>query len=592
MRLPNQVTVALATQVVLLGFLPQGEVQAATFRLEEATVDSINDAFDSGELTSEALTQLYLDRINAYDNNGPNINSIITTNSNALEIAAQLDQERQLSGPRSPLHGIPVILKDNYDTFDMPTTGGSITLEGSIPLDDAFTVKQLRDSGAVIFAKANLSEFASGGGRQGYSSLGGRTLNPYKLNRSPAGSSGGTGAAIAANFGVVGTGSDTGGSIRGPSAVNSLVGIKPTLGLVSRDGIIPLALSFDTGGPMARTVKDAAITLSVMTGVDPNDPVTLESESKFYKDYTQFLDKDALEGARFGVLQDFFGANSEVDQTINTAIDKIDALGATIVDSIDLSDDFLEQRTEISSIIFDSEFQSQIETYLSTVDATYPQTLEEVLAISKSPEVVNSGRSVAPGRIEAYEEALASGGLTNPDYIDAITNGIPFVRNTLLNIIEENNLDGLIYPTRSCPAEPIETLEDPTYVCDEDIPSPRNLANISGFPDIHVPAGFTEDGLPISLSFLGEAYSEPDLLGFAYAYEQATLNRRPSPLVPALPGEPVPEPGATAALAIAGLGALGLKLNQRRQVQNRVTLTSGPEPINPQWLSSNQTKAS
>lgn len=561
----NKATVAIATQVVMLGFVPQEELRAATFRLEEATVDSINEAFDSGELTSQELTQLYIDRINAYDNNGPNINSIITTNPQALEIAAELDIERQLKGPRSPLHGIPVILKDNYDTFDLPTTGGSITLEGSIPPDDAFTVKQLRDAGAVIFAKANLSEFALTGGRQGYSSLGGRTLNPYNLNRSPAGSSGGSGAAIAANFGVIGTGSDTGGSIRGPAAVNSLVGVKPTLGLVSRDGIIPLALSFDTGGPLTRTVKDAAITLGVMTGVDPNDPVTLESSGKFYKDYTQFLDKDALKGARIGVLQDFLGANSEVDQTINTAIQTIGDLGATVVDSIDLSDDFLEKRSEISDIIFDSEFQSQFETYLLTLDKEYPKTLEEVLAISKSPEVVNSGRSVAPGRIEAYEEALASGGLTNPDYIDAIENGIPFVRNTLLEIIEENDLDSLIYPTRTCPAAPIETIEDPTYVCDESVPSPTNLANITGFPDVQVPAGFTEDGLPISLSFFGEAYSEPDLLGFAYAYEQATMNRRPSPLVPPLPTEPVPEPRSTAAVILFGLVALSLKVKQQRK---------------------------
>jgi amidase len=247
----------------MFGILPVA-VQAATFKLVEATVGDINAAFDAGALTSEELTQLYLNRIKAYDNNGPNINSLITINPNALQTAAALDKERQLTGPRSPLHGIPVILKDNYDTFDLPTTAGSVVLEGSIPPDDAFLVKQFRDAGTVILGKANLDEWAHGGSPGGgYSSLGGQTLNPYNLNRGPSGSSGGTGAAIAANFGAIGTGSDTGGSIRGPSAANSVVGIKPTLGLTSRDGIIPFALSLDVGGPLARTVTDGAIALGL-----------------------------------------------------------------------------------------------------------------------------------------------------------------------------------------------------------------------------------------------------------------------------------------------------------------------------------------
>lgn len=260
-KLFNQVTFVVtgATQVALLGFLPSEKAQAASFSLEEATINSINDAFESGGLTSETLTQLYLERINAYDKNGPKINSIIALNPNALKTAAELDRELQLTGSRSPLHGIPILLKDNYNTFDLPTTVGSALLEGSIPPDDAFTVKQFREAGAVILGKANMSEWAWGIPP----SLIGATLNPYKPNRSTTlGSSGGTGAAIAANFAVVGTGSDTGGSIRGPAAANSLVGVKPTLGLVSRDGIVPLALSFDTGGPMARTVTDAAITPS------------------------------------------------------------------------------------------------------------------------------------------------------------------------------------------------------------------------------------------------------------------------------------------------------------------------------------------
>ena len=559
----------VVTQTIALGLVPVGAL-AATFQLEEATVSEINKAFDAGALTSEQLIELYLNRIKTYDDT---LNSIITINPNAVETARALDLERQTTGSRSPLHGIPVILKDNYDTFDMPTTGGSITLEGSIPPDDAFLVKQLRDAGAIILAKANLSEFASSGGRDGYSSFGGQTLNPYNLVRGPAGSSGGTGAAITANFGVIGTGSDTGGSIRSPSAHNGLVGIKPTLGLLSRDGIIPLALSFDTGGPMTRTVEDAAIALGIMTGIDPADPVTIESEGKFFKDYTQFLDKDALQGARIGVLQNFLGGNVEVDQLFEDAVDQLSGLGATIVET-SYSEEFLEERSQISTLVFDSEFQPQIEAYLATLEGDYAKTLEEILTISTDPDVVNSDRSVAPGRIELYRRNLASGGLTNPDYIDAVENGIPFVRKTVLDLMDSNDLDALIYPTRNCPAVPIYTVEDPTYICDETVPAARNIANITGFPDVQVPMGFTSDGLPLTISLFGRAFSEPTLLGYAYAYEQATKFRSPPPVFPALPGEEieyetVPEPGMIPALAVLGVSALGIKFVKRRKGQNR-----------------------
>jgi amidase len=391
------------------------------------------------------------------------------------------------------------------------------------------------------------------------------------LVRGPAGSSGGTGAAIAANFGVIGTGSDTGGSIRSPSAHNGLVGIKPTLGLLSRDGIIPLALSFDTGGPMTRTVEDAAIALGIMTGIDPADPVTLESEGKFFKDYTQFLNKDALQGARIGVLQNFLGGNVEVDQLFEDAVGQLADLGATVVET-SYSEEFLEERSQISTLIFDSEFQPQIEAYLATLQGDYPKTLEEILAISTDPDVVNSDRSVAPGRIESYRRNLASGGLTNPDYVDAIENGIPFVRQTVLDLMDSNDLDALIYPTRNCPAVPIYTVEDPTYICDETVPAARNIANITGFPDVQVPMGFTSDGLPLTISLFGRAFSEPTLLGYAYAYEQATKFRSPPPLFPALPGEEVeyetvPEPGMIPALAVLGVGVLGIKFVKRRNGQ-------------------------
>lgn len=570
----KQTTTVLITQVVLFGVLPLAAT-AETFRLEEATVADINAAFDAGALSSERLTQLYLNRIEAYDNNGPDINSMITINPDALQTAAALDRERQTSGLRSPLHGIPVILKDNYDTFDLPTTAGSVVLEGSIPPDDGFLVKQFRDAGAVILGKANMDEWAHGGAPGGgYSSLGGQTLNPYNLNLGPAGSSGGTGAAIASNFGVIGTGSDTGGSIRGPSAANSLVGIKPTLGLTSRDGIIPFSLSLDVGGPIARNVTDAAIALGTMTGVDPNDPRTQESEGKFYKDYTQFLDIDDLSGARIGVARNFFGGNPEVDQATNTAIAKMEELGATIVDSTNVPDDVVASIGDIYSTISDTEFKSQIADYLATLGDDAPaKTLADIIAISESPEVANSEFPVNARVLERLKEAEARGTLSDPEYLSTLENGTATIKNAILSIMDANDLDAILYPTSRCPAAPIDPTAGSTSVCASG-PSATNIANISGFPDVSVPAGFTEDGLPINISLLGRAYSEPDLLGLAYSYEQATQLRQPPTTTPPLPGEvfeyePVPEPSSTATITAFGLTVLGLKLRQKRQIQER-----------------------
>ena len=376
--------------------------RAATIDIETATIADIDAAFASGKLTSEQLVGMYLKRIVAYDKQGPHINSVITLNPKALEIAKALDAERKTKGPRSPIHGIPIVLKDNYNTFDLPTTAGSQMLAGSIPPSDAYIVKKLRDAGAIILAKTNLSEFAGGGGSvsgatdaavlkagtvpNGFSSMGLQTLNPHDLTRGPSGSSGGTGASIAAAFAQLGTGSDTGGSIRGPSSANGIVGLKPTLGLLSRSGIVPLALSFDTGGPMARSVYDVAVALGIMAGVDPSDPVTKNSEGKFQKDYTTYLKRGSLKGARIGIARSFMGKDPEVDAIVEKAILTLKQQGAIVVDPVIYPDYLLQEKQGLLNLIMGSEFKAQIAVYLATLKPGYPRNLDDLVAKSNDPK--------------------------------------------------------------------------------------------------------------------------------------------------------------------------------------------------------------
>src|SRR3954466_12757200 len=339
------------------------------------TIADINRAFDRGALTAERLVQLCLARIEAYDRKGPSLHAVIALNPKALDTARALDAERKTKGPRSPLHGIPVVLKDNYNTFDLPTTGGSVLLEGSIPPDDAFVVKKLRAAGAIVLAKVSLSEFASGGA---YSSLGGQTLNPHDLTRSPSGSSGGTGAAIAAAYAPLGFGTDTGGAIRGPATSNGIVGLKPTHGLVSRTGIIPLALSFDTGGPMARSVYDVAIALGIMTGVDASDPATSKSEGHTRADYTQELRADALKGARIGLARDFLGGDPDVDWVVEASVDAMQKAGAVVVD-VRYPKWLLDAKGEFYTAVRYPEFAVQIKEYLAHTGPAYPKSLDEMI---------------------------------------------------------------------------------------------------------------------------------------------------------------------------------------------------------------------
>jgi amidase len=506
--------------------------------VDALTIADINRAFDSGALTSERLVQICLARIQAYDRQGPSLHAVMALNPKALEQARALDAERKAKGPRSPLHGIPVLLKDNYNTADLPTTGGSVLLEGSLPPDDAFVVKKLRAAGAIVLAKVNMSEFASA---SAHSSLGGQSLNPHDLTRTPSGSSGGTGVAIAAAYGPLGMGTDTGGSIRGPSTSNGIVGLKPTHGLLSRSGIIPLSLTFDTGGPMARSVTDVAIALGVMTGVDPADAATKKSEGKFESDYTKYLKTDALKGARIGIARDFLGADADVDWVVESAIQAMKHAGATVVD-VRYPKWLLDARGEFYNAIRYPEFPVQIAAYLKTLGPSYPKTLDEMIDRAGRFNATRAdGAGPNPSRWTLFKREAESGTLEDYRYTSVRDFGLPLVRATVEGIIASQQLDAIVYPTSS---------RRPGLIAETGAPgggggpSGTNIANLTGFPDLIVPAGFTGDGLPVGLSFFGPAFSEPKLLALGYSFEQATHARRQPVHAPARAGETIDVPAA------------------------------------------------
>lgn len=507
-----------------------------TVDLDVATIADINAALARGTLTSERLVQMFLARIEAYDRKGPKLRSIIAVNPTALELARALDMERKAKGPRSPLHGIPVIIKDNIDTADMPTTGGSVLLDGSIPPDDAFVVKKLRAAGAIIIAKANLSEFASGAA---HSSLGGQILNPHDPTRSPSGSSGGTGASMAAAFAMAGLGTDTGGSVRGPSTANGIAGLKTTMGLVSRDGVIPLALSFDTVGPMARSVYDVAALLSVIAGADAADAATRLGAGKASTDYTQALKADALKGARLGIARDFLGQDPDVDWVMESSLDTLRKQGATIVD-VRLPKWLLDAKGEYYNAIRYPEFVVQIADYLATLGPKYPKNINDLIEQARRVNAPRpDGVSPNPGRWSLMVREAGSGTLKDYQYTAVQQHGLPLVRAVLDGVLAAERLDAIIYPTASRrPA----LIAAPPEVPGGAAGSGSNLANLSGFPDLIVPAGFTTDDLPVALSFLGPAFSEARLLAIGYSFEQATKARRLPMHTPLLPGQAIAIP--------------------------------------------------
>lgn len=540
----NAVVIALSLSAANLS------ADAATLDLETASIADLDKAFASGKLTSEKLVQVYLKRIEAYDKKGPTINAVITLNPKALAEAKALDAERKAGKIRSPLHGIPIVLKDNFDTFDLPTTAGSQLLAGSIPPDDAFTVKKLRAAGAVVLAKVNLSEFAGSGGSvsgatdpeilkkgavpNGSSSMGGQTLNPHDLSRGPSGSSGGTGAAIAAGFAQFGLGTDTGGSVRGPSSANGIAGLKPTRGLMSRDGIVPLGLSFDTGGPMARTVYDVAAALGPMTGVDPADAATAASAGHFKTDYTTYLKVGSLNGARIGIARDFMGKDAGTDAVVERSIAALKRLGAVIVDPIKYPDYLLQAKQPIYNLLVASEFKAQLTQYLQTTGPAYPKSFDAIVAKANDPATHYRAPEKAFALTYTASQALP---LTDPSYLALKNQQIAAVDAGIDALFAKYQLDAIVYPTSPRPATLIKPTTPPAPSAGTD--SATSFANFTGYPDLIVPAGVTPEGLPVTISFFGKAWSEPKLFGYGYDFEQATKALTQPKTTPALPGDTI-----------------------------------------------------
>jgi amidase len=483
----------------------------------EADVATLQAAMQQGELTSHELVAWYLDRIEAIDRNGPALRSVIEINPDALAIAAALDRERAATGPRGPLHGIPIILKANIDTGDaMATTAGSLALAGHRSPDDAFLVARLRDAGAVILGKANLSEWANfrdSRSSSGWSSLGGQTRNPYAPPRNPCGSSSGSGVAVAANLTVLAIGTETDGSIVCPSSMNGIVGIKPTLGLVSRDGIVPIAHSQDTAGPMARTVRDAALLLEVLAAKDPGDPAAADRDDAV-PDYDGGLATASLAGKRIGVLRTYGGAGADerVEAIYSDAIEALRRGGAEIVDPIEVDTEGMGE-AEYQVLLY--EFKADLDAWLGDSGAPV-RSLADIIDFNRA-----HANQVMPFFGQSIMiEAQAKGPLSEPAYRDALAKSKRVARAAIDGALAEHDLDALIAPTNGPAWLTDHVLGDHFSV------GSSSLAAVSGYASVTVPAGFIS-GLPIGLSFIGGAFSEKELIEIAYAFEQATHVRRP-----------------------------------------------------------------
>jgi amidase len=499
----------------------------APFDVEEATIDALQAAMNDGRLTARALTQAYLDRIAAMDRKGPTLRSVLETNPDALAIADALDAERRAKGPRGPLHGIPIVLKDNVDTHDkMTTTAGSLALEGSIPARDSMVAERLRAAGAVLLGKANMSEWAnirSDKSSSGWSARGGQCRNPYVLDRNPCGSSSGSGTGVAASLCAAAIGTETDGSIVCPSNATGLVGIKPTLGLVSRAGIIPIAHSQDTAGPMARTVRDAAILLGALAAIDARDAATSDSRGHAEADYTRFLDANGLKGARIGVARKQTGFNRDVDRLFADALVAMQKAGAVLVDPAEIPHLGEYDESELEVLLY--ELKADLNAYLATLGpSSRVKTLADVIAFNEA----NREREMPCFGQELFLKAQEKGPLTDKAYLDALAKNRRLSREEGLDaVLNAHKLDAIVAPTGG-PAWLTDCAVGDHFGGGSSTP-----AAVAGYPNITLPCGYSFE-MPVGISFMGRAWSEPTLIRLAYAYEQATRWRKAPRYLPSL----------------------------------------------------------
>jgi amidase len=519
--------VALTTPAEMLQRTPRAKppqsASIAPFELDEITVAQLQEAMSSGRHTARSVAELYLARIDEIDRRGPAVNSVLETNPDALAIADALDRERKDKGVRGPMHGIPVLIKDNIDTADrMKTSAGSLALADAVAPRDAFIVQRLRAAGAVILGKTNLSEWAnfrSTHSVSGWSGRGGQTRNPYTLDRNPCGSSSGTGASIAANLAAVGVGTETDGSIVCPSSANGLVGIKPTVGLVSRSGIVPISHTQDTAGPMARTVTDAAILLGALAGVDPDDRATGPSRDKWHADYRAFLKPDGLRGARIGVARNFFGFNARVDRIMDEAIAAMKGAGAIVVDPANFPTKGKFDDAEFDVLLY--EFKADLNAYLAK-----PSSPRKTLAALIEFNEQNREREMPYFGQEIFEMAQKQGPLTSAKYKTALANCRRLSRRDGIDaVMTKYRLDAFVAPTGG-PAWVIDLLNGDHFTGGSSTP-----AAVAGYASITVPAGYIH-GLPVGMSFVAGAWSEPKLIQLAFGFEQATRVRQPPKFLP------------------------------------------------------------
>ena len=501
------------------------------FELDEITISTLQDGMKSGQFTARSLVEKYTARIDEIDKHGPTVNSVIELNPDALSIADALDRERKAKGPRGPLHGVPVLIKDNIDTADkMMTTAGSLALVGAKPPKDSFVAQKLRAAGAVLLGKTNLSEWAnirSSHSTSGWSGRGGLTKNPYALDRNPCGSSSGSGAAASANLCAIAIGTETDGSIVCPASSNGLIGIKPTVGLVSRSGIIPISHSQDGAGPLCRTVRDAAIVLGALVGVDPEDSATAASYGKSHNDYREFLDPNGLKGARIGVARKYFGFNDAVDALMDQSLDAMKKQGATLVDPADIATFGKFDESEL--LVFLYELKTDLNAYLARLGPNAPvHTLKEIIEFNER----NREREMPYFGQDLFLKAEAKGPLTEKAYLDALQKNHQLARTEGIDaLMDKHQLDAIVAPTGS-PAWLTDLVNGDHFGGGS-----SNAAAVAGYANINVTAGYIS-GLPVGISFFGRAWSEPVLIKLAYSLEQTIKVRQAPRFLPAIePGQ-------------------------------------------------------